>query len=158
MRSPDTSLTSIAFADFFPSVRFLTTIISDVTEVPKNVLLFRRNAPIKSALPSLTTQLRICCELSSVPFDDMNIPIPPSRNLRIFFAIQKLCISWNFFDKSLSEVVSHTLKPVTKGTFVIVKSMLPLGIEVPSNPCISTFASGYSKDKILPAVGSFSTA
>ena len=80
--------------------------------------------------------------LSSVPFEDMKIPKPPSRNLRTFLAMQKSWILWNFFERSLSPVVSFTRNPVTNGTLVMAKSTLPLGMRVCSKPCISTLASG----------------
>ena len=142
VRSPLIVLTSMAFGDFFPFTLLRITIMSDVTAVPPKVLLFIRNAPTKSEPPSLTIQSRSFLLLSSVPLEEMNMPIPPSRNLRTFLAIQKSCMLWNFFDRSLSPVVSSTRRPVTNGTLVMARSTLPLGMRVCSKPCISTFASG----------------
>ncbi len=142
IRSPLTSLTSMAWTDFCPFTRLRITTMSEVTPVPPKVLLCIRKAPTKSEPPSLTIQSRSFLLLSSVPLDVIKMPKPPSRSLRTFFAIQKSCILWNFFDKSLSPVISFTRSPVTNGTLVIAKSTLPLGMRVCSKPCISTLASG----------------
>ena len=142
MRSPLTSLTSMAWTDFCPFTRLRITTMSEVTPAPPKVLLCIRKAPTKSAPPSFTIQSRSFLLLSSVPLDVMKIPKPPSRSLRTFFAIQKSCMLWNFFDRSLSPVVSFTRSPVTNGTLVIAKSTLPFGMRVCSKPCISTLASG----------------
>ena len=132
--------------------------MSEVTPVPPKVLLCIRKAPTKSAQPSLTIQSRSFLLLSSVPLDVMKIPKPPSRSLRTFFAIQKSCMLWNFLDRSLSPVVSFTRSPVTNGTLVIAKSTLPLAMRVCSKPCISTFASGYRRERMPPDVPSISMA
>ena len=136
------ALTSMACDDFWPFTLLRMTITSDVTGAPPNVSLFMRNAPMKSEPPSFTTQSRNALLPSSVPFDDMKMPRPPSRNLRTFFAMQKSWMLWNFLDKSPSPVLSFTRMSVTKGTLVMAKSTLPLGIFVCSKPCMSTFASG----------------
>ena len=151
-------LTSMALDDLTPLTLFLMMIISEVTPVPPNVFLFSRNAPMKSDLPSFTTQLRNFWELSSVPLEDMNIPIPPSRSFLTFLAMQKSWIFLNFLDRSLSPVSSMTCCPVTKGTLVIARSTLPFSTLVFSKPFISTLASGYNNDRILPVVWSISTA
>ena len=157
-RSPDTFSAFMAFAETRPLTRFLKTTISLVTPVPPNDSLFKRKAPTKSLSPSLTIHSLRLVLLSIVPLLVMNMPIPPSRNFLTFLAIQKSCIFENFLLRSLSPVVSFTFQPVTKGTLVMARSTLPFSIFVFSKPFISTFASGYSRERILPVVESISTA
>ena len=88
-RTPVVRSTSIACGDFWPLTRFFTTIISLVAPVPPKVLFDKRKAPTTSAFPSATNQLLNFWLLSRVPLDVIKIPIPPSRSLRTFLAMQK---------------------------------------------------------------------
>ena len=148
----------MASGDFIPSTRLRITSMSVVTSVPTKVLLFRRNAPMTSALPFRDSQPSSCMELSSVPLVVMKMPMPPSRSLRTFFAMQKSWMLEKVRDRSTSPELSCTRRFVTKGTLVMARSTELFAMVTASKPDVRTVASGYSCSSICAVMGSISTA